>query len=219
MINSQNKTINKALIEAELIEIKKLEELPHVDFEFSKNHDQKISEIINNIQKKEQIVHKSKIAILIAAVILIFATLTACAFGKQIKGFFIKFDDFISSFQSNDNRDIPYVEYTFTYIPEGYEVYQTNRTPKSTEIAYTKENNYLIIYQTTAKQALINIDTNNGTYEIINIGDFEIHYVFNHNTHTLLWETDTHIFTISTYDYLPFDEIEKIVIGIQKPTE
>ena len=222
MTKSQISLIKETLYELECLEVEKYEAFPPIDFEPSKNHIDKINNIIESVAKKENSINKipakKKLIVLIAAAIIFTLIFSACAFGKQIKEFFVQFSDVLSQFSTEFDESLPFVVYEHSYIPEGYEVMQSKQHGRYVEVAYTNGDNILVIIQKSANSSSLHIDTTE-TYELIEINKHEIHYIKKSKAYVLLWKHDNSSFMITSQDSLSWEEIEKVVIGIQKPTE
>ncbi len=218
MTESQVKVIKKALLDVELIEIKNLEKYPTIDFELSAKYSKQVNELIRLEQKREssflKLSVRKKVTLLVASVLILLFVLTACLFGGQIKEFVIEiYDSMTRLFSPSDDSLSDFTEYDFSYIPDKYALVDETKYPGYFSKNYSNGLHTLIITQNIASGNSIQIDTEDASYDTINIDDRTLHRVKKNNTYTIVWKNETNAFSLSCHDSLPWEEIEKIILN------
>ena len=219
----QTEMIKKALNDVDAIEIYKLSSLPEVPFTPSVDFIDKVNKLIDSDRKREcsllKLSHKKKVALLIASAMILVLTLTACIFREEIQDFFISIKkETIGFVSSTDENTTTSATYRFTYIPSGYVLTDTLKTDATLLCVYKNDTHYLSIDQGSINSC-VNMDTENGSYQITVINDYTIYYTYTKNTYSLIWKNDTDVFSITCHESLGWNEIEKIVIGVVPQVE
>ena len=219
MNDMQTEMIKKALNDVDTIEIRKLSSLPETPFTPSVGFINKVNELINNERKRERsllkLSHQKKVAILVASVMILILTLTACIFIEEIQDFFISIKKEAIGFVSSTDENITTSEkYKFTYIPSGYVLIDTLKTDSTFLCVYKNDTHYLSIDQ-GSMSSCVNMDTENGNYQTTIINDYTIYYTYTKNTYSLIWKNHTNVFGITCHESLGWDEIEKIILGVK----
>ena len=222
MTDNQIKVIKQVLMDVELLEIGELELLSNVNFTPSDAFNKKIARIINFEKNREnsilKLTFRKRIAVLIAAIITALTVFSACAFGNQIKDFFIEVYESTTRLFSNSENEYEYIEYTFTYIPEGYKPSNIIRYENTLISKYANEENTLTITQCKLSGSSIQINTEGKGYQTINVGNYKVYYVNNKSMNIAVWSYEGNSFDIVCHESLSWDEIEKIILGAKTNT-
>ena len=218
MTVTQTEMIKKALLAVELSEIKYMEKLPDASLDFSEMYKTKISRLINSERKREasllRLSARKRLTILVASILILLLTLTACIFKDHIKEFIIESYGAMTRFFSPYDESISdYQKHTFTYIPEGYKLTESFEFQNYIEYRYSNSTHFISITQSQLSGNSIQIDTENASYDILNINNIEVHRSIKNNTYMVVWKTDTTAFSLVCHDSVEWSEIEKIILG------
>ena len=212
--------IKRALYDAEVIEIKRLEALPEAPFSPS---EECISRARTEFaQGKRQVARrktlKGVVAILVAAILLISVTVTCIAFRENIKEFFIekfeKFSIFTTPDVTTDKTEIEEF-YLPAYIPEGFT--KTDVFEDSTEvmIVWEREDEMIVYSQSLlTKSAIIKIDTETSDYQTKDVGERTVYYISHYSEYFMIWRAEDYSFTLKCSNSYTCEEDERINDGI-----
>ena len=143
-------------------------------------------------------------------------TLTACIFRKEIKEFIIKIYTSSIGFDSNtDKYDDNYTEHIFTYIPVEYKLIDSFDNVKNSKKVYSCDDKLLVIEQCSSKGDMVQLGSDDQTYNHRLIDKYNVYYTYTKNTYVLIWNYQEKIFIISCHESLGWDEIEKIILGVK----
>ena len=220
MTGTQIEIIKKALYDVDTMEIIKLSVLPAVPFVASTKHNDKIQKLIDSERRRENSVLKlpfrNKVVIIIALFLILSLTLTACIFRKEIKEFIIKIYTSSIGFDSNtDKYDDNYTEHIFTYIPVEYKLIDSFDNVKNSKKVYSCDDKLLVIEQCSSKGDMVQLGSDDQTYNHRLIDKYNVYYTYTKNTYVLIWNYQEKIFIISCHESLGWDEIEKIILGVK----
>ena len=220
MTGTQIEIIKKALYDVDTMEIIKLSVLPAVPFVASTKHNDKIQKLIDSERRRENSVLKlpfrNKVVIIIALFLILSLTLTACIFRKEIKEFIIKIYTSSIGFDSNtDKYDDNYTEHIFTYIPVEYKLIDSFDNVKNSKKVYSCDDKLLVIEQCSSKGNVVQLGSDDQTYNHRLIDKYNVYYTYTKNTYVLIWNYQEKIFIISCHESLGWDEIEKIILGVK----
>ena len=220
MTGTQIEIIKKALYDVDTMEIIKLSALPAVPFVASTKHNDKVQKLIDSERRRENSVLKlpfrNKVVIIIALFLILSLTLTACIFRKEIKEFIIKIYTSSIGFDSNtDKYDDNYTEHIFTYIPVEYKLIDSFDNVKNSKKVYSCDDKLLVIEQCSSKGDMVQLGSDDQTYNHRLIDKYNVYYTYTKNTYALIWNYQEKIFIISCHESLGWDEIEKIILGVK----
>lgn len=212
--------IKRALYDVEMLEVKKMESLPHVEHRPSEEYTRKITALMEEQRKKEKKVFtpaKKLLAIIAAVIVIISVTvLSVSAIRKPVFEFFTEFyDKFIVLWSKDDEapRSVEQ-EYCAQWIPEEYEMTQCRNYGKSIHTYYSDGTYEIVLLQGTLNSSNIVLDTEGATLVEDNIGDISIQYVYKNSTYSLLWMTEDYVFSLTCHDSIAWSDIERIVSNI-----
>ena len=212
MNGNQLTKIKKALLYTELIEIKSLEALPDVDIVHSKEYNVRVEEIISgDLKARHKIVRTPRqiAALIIVAMLLASLAVTAVAFRKELKGFFVEIFESFTKLTSAPTEDAPKViekRYTIPTIPDGFVLIDEGDNEIIAQTLWLRDNDMLCLEQSVIG-ATIGMDTENGEYEKIEVNGFEGHKTYKDGIYTLTWIDAEYAFCIVCSDTVPFEDI------------
>ena len=119
----------------------------------------------------------------------------------------------MTKFTSDSDKAMMYKEYTFTYIPVGYEINDYIHDDNWCYQEFLSTDGYIQIDQSKSSETSVQLDTENATYRIVRLKDIELHHVIKHNTHSVLWKIEGTTFYLTCKDNLEWEEIKKIILG------
>lgn len=219
MTNAQLKIIKRALFDAEMIEIKKLEAFPEAKGEHSEEYIKKISELRQRTKiKKSSIINltpKRKIAILVAALITLALTITACAFAEQIEDFTFKvYEKFTSVYVEGEPDTSEFVQCMPSYIPDDYVLADNEVISISSRAIWYNGSHRIFLDQDRKSSNIISLDTEDSPCVMTTIGSNQVYYVSKNNTYVFLWIEKNYQFSLTCHSSLAWDEIEKMICSI-----
>ena len=164
-----------------------------------------------------------RVAILAAAFLIVFSTVTFAVHGEALLNWVTEFYETNVKiyFADEDVQKAPATIETFympTYIPEGYEL-DASYTSKSNRINrfqwVTKNGNY-IQFRQTILDGESGIDTEDSAYAEIYHNDTLFLYINKHGTVQYVWHTNEYLFLLAVYPKETDEEIWKIIDSIEK---
>ena len=207
------KALNEVLLEEEAEITKQLSAAESPSDEFYSRLDKIYNEIAED--RKRNISFKKAItAAIIAAVILASFSLSALAFGEEIKGFIIEFfDGFARLTPSDDERDfVDARNISIGYIPEGFSQTQSTGSDSSGLRVWSSENKSITLIYNQYVGAKF-LDTENSDYTTLKLDDLTIYRTEKHGHTHVLW-TDGRLVYSLTCTGVEWEEMVKIIEGI-----
>lgn len=219
MTNAQLEIIKRALFDAEMIEIKKLETFPEVKVAHSPAYVQKISELREKTKRTESSIisfsPRRKIAILVAVVLILALTITACAFGEQIKEFLFEiYETFTRAEVEGDPNTTEFEQYTPSYIPNDYTIVDNEIVGGSSRIIWYNGDHYIYLDQDQQSSNKLILDTENSPYTQTIMGEHQIYYINENNTYIFIWIENGYQFSLYCHSSLTWDNIESLICSI-----
>ena len=213
---------NKHLIKSELYliacdEASRFDSYPEVPFIPSDDFKTKMNVLIEKMRKKEaSFVRMNFKKILIAATvtITIIMLFVACTFVPQIKDFFVKVleNHTLLEFEGeNQNLDIVYKLY---YTPHGYELTNESKDSLHASYMYKNKNDMITFKQTPLLQIGITMDTEENEYTTCNIDGYKVYKASRNGYYVFAWINDNYSFSLTCPTSIPWDEVERIILGI-----
>lgn len=211
--------IKKALIDTEKLEIKSLESFPSVKANHSKEYICKINNLIEKERKRENSVFhwtaKRKLAFFIVAILLISLTITACAFTKPIKDFFIEVYPQFTRFSADKDTPSPppqqFKRYEPTWIPSEYYCINRDNTNGSSIIVWSNGAHKIFLQQSFSAGNTISIDTEGTAYKKELIDNLTVYYVHKNNTYSIVWTFEEYNFSLSCHDSISWENVIKTI--------
>lgn len=184
---------------------------------------EKMTALIEKTRKKEAsfiLMNFKKILIAAIISILLVSSLVGCIFAPQIRDFFIEVFDNGTKYKTNEqNCQHVDVIYNLNYLPEGYEEvdtliddYSLMRIFKSDQDATP---NNIVFEQVPSGTTVTGVDTEEQGTQIVHVNNIELYYTTSKGHYVLLWKTEEYIFSLICPTSIPWDEVEKIILGIQ----
>ena len=212
--------IRSALYDAAMIELSAFEKLPDTEHIFSSDFDKKIAELTNRKERKATVIIPLKrrvIAAIVAITMLISMTVTAVAFGEEIKGFFTEmYEKFSRLFVETEDAKTRIEErYTFSWIPEKYEITYQNDTSASISITEISNSEDVITFiQEVSKNGNVIVDTENAIVYEKTHGDNQFLCVDKNNTLQVCWVENGYSFCLVCQNDTSWDIIESLIDGM-----
>ena len=213
-------TVRKVLFDAAMIELSALEKQSDADHIFSPDFEKKISDITKKSPDKPRVTVPLKrrlIAAAIAIAMLISMTVTAVAFGEEIRDFIVevyeKFTRFSVEGDNHQNGDFEEV-YTFSWVPEGYALSDRSTHAPLAITAWESGDCFIQLSQSFTNTGSQTINSENAYSEIFTLENRKIYYYKIVNTSCATWIDGDYIFTIDMYTRKD-DDIETIKLLIE----
>ncbi len=207
---------------------KEFEHIPEsddeVDYEFSEEFEKKMEKLIDSIgnnKKPRKTNHRKSIAILIAAIIVIFAgAMSVGAIREPIVEFIYKvYDGFTDLLFKGDTTDKLAYIYSLSEIPEDF--VETERLVKDNTnyVRYEniKENKRITLTQSPTEDISISWDNENGHIENFTVNGIEISiYISDRNDcHIAFWSMDSNYIELTYHGTTTINEVLNLVEYVQ----
>ena len=183
---------------------------------YSRRHIKNMARIVNGKSIKKPL-NRKMIAILVAAAILLLA---GCAiiyrneireFVTDVKEFFvkIKFED-----GETESRAIDEI-YELTYVPEGYMLEKEEVNRMRAQYLFTNaDNEYIKFIQQSLDASSFSVDSEQSSYEIAYIGQYEIYYRQINSGYYYIWNDGKYAMQLHSNDELSKQVLMLIIYGI-----
>ena len=152
-------------------------------------------------------------ALLIAAIILLIAALTAFAF-EPVRNFVFKVysdcTEFVFHNGEKSEGDYLYAEYS--YIPDGYELVSNIKTKTQQKIIYENGSYQIVIKSGVGSDSVLGIDTEQSESGGIVINGYDGYYSINQTSLIVVWSTgkNYHMIKADQCDTITLDVIVRI---------
>lgn len=217
MNKSQTETLKKILLEVEYRELLKLEKLSVSAGEHSLEFNQKMNSLIEKTKKRESsflFMNRKRISLAITIAILVVSLLVACTFAPTIKNFFVENFGSYTSLKTGTSRNEIDNVYELTYIPKEYELLDINQYDSYIGYIFVKEKETISLVQGAANVIRVSIDTTEEDYVVCCIGNYNVYKVVRNDYYSFVWLNDDYCFTLTCPTSIPWDEVERIILGI-----
>ncbi len=220
MTKEQISIAKEALYQYELIRIKHIEALSDPDFspseEYSNKKEEIRAKIKNNTLKSRVLSTKQKIAVIIAATLIMTIIATACAFGKQIRGFFVNFFDSFSTIQPTGNNKYFCENYELTWVPEDYIETNKTTTKKLIKIEYSNNTDIIDFICQPKSYFYAILDTQLAEYEKFTLEDKEIYFSEKYGLYTFYWVENDATLYLSCNTSIQWLDIERMILSVKE---
>ena len=206
----------KAIEELEKEDLKNLDKK---EFEFSKEHEEKMAKLFEEFDKenvkkmKEEVYNSSKtsttkkllLVAVITVLILAIAISSVSAWRESFVKYFLsqkeEYSDLnvINKNLNRNGKDFWVDNIHFGYIPEGYEL-EEHRISKKKTIIWFKNNEYTISLEIESDNLNPNINTENSTVDEVQIADKDAVYCENGLFKYLTWNENSKSYILCTND-------------------
>ena len=206
-------SLNRALLQAMLEDIEK-EKQQIQQIKTSDEHKKAIT--LSCHKTHERRVQKARVALLIMLIFLTTLTSSVVIFREEIGGFIANvFETHLNvDFGNNEGASLDTI-YSPSCPPEGFT--ESKRTQKQFEytVDYTGNNGFIKFTQSVADSGWYNIDNEAENSGNVTVGDVECYYVNKNGIWAVYWRREQYMFRLICPDSLTWDEIERIILGIQ----
>ena len=214
------KDLCEALLCVEMMEIRKIDENPSVQWKKSANYIDAIEKLLADVRARNNApsftFKKAIAAVLIAALLL---AATACAVIKPIREFFVEvFDEYINLTPNvSDKEEFPKTietVYTIATVPDEFMLIDASRTNLGTQFFWMSDTEMIILEQGIAESTNITIDGTNSVFEELTIGDRKIYKTSAGGLVTIDWAEHGYLFSISCSDTIPWETIVNMIADL-----
>ena len=213
--------LKKALLESTLKEIQVIEALDYPKVKTDDEYENKIYSVINKSQVKRR--HYSKrIAIILAAILVCLSMM------MSISAIRIKVIDFVVSIYekyialSIDEPSSNYpktIEKVFkpTYIPDEYMENSFSQEQLTVKLSWNSSRLKIRFYQNVIlNDTDVYLDNENSKSSSLKVGNITIYYILKNGEYSIKWINEGYLFLISCPESLEWEEIEKIIMSVEK---
>ncbi len=219
MNKKQLNIAKEALYQSEMIRIKQIEALSDIGFPNSEKYEKFKEElrvkIRSNALKSKSLSRKQKISLIVAAAVIFTLIATACAFGKQIKGFFVQLFDSCASFEYIEYASNSYEDYKLTYIPENYIECREAIYMNAVQTIYFDNEMPMIFIRFPESQFYTLVDTKKMEYETIILNETKIYYNEKNNEYSIYWVHEDATLYLKCSTDIEWEEIEKMILSVR----
>ena len=204
--------VKKALLCTELIEIGCLEAFSDAKIIHSNAYNERVEQLFSNNGKPQKtgIRPQRRVAALVVATLLFtLLTVTAVAFRKQIRHFFVEAFETFTRFVSEPDEQAPETLeklYTIPEVPDGFIMVSETANEEIAQTLWLRDMDMLVFEQSVIGTTT-GVDTENSEYEMIEINGFEGHKIYKDNMYTITWIGEEYVFCIICSDTVPLDEV------------
>ena len=219
MNGNQLTKIKNALLFAELAEIRAFEALPDVDIVHSKEYNDRVEEIISgDLKARHKTVRTPRriAALIIVTMLLASLAVTAVAFRKELKSFFVEvFDSFtwLTSVPEEEAPETIEKVYTISTVPDGFVLIDESCNEKIAQTLWFRDSDMLCLEQAVIGGS-VGADMENAEQSITKVGEFEAFKTYKNNLYSLTWSDGEYVFCIVCADTVPFDKILEMAEGL-----
>ncbi len=219
MTKEQLARAKEALYQYELLRIKRIEAEAGIEFspseEYLRKREELSAQIRSNSLKATSLSSKKKLCILIVATLILALVITACAFGKQIKGFFVDMFESFATVQPVDSHMPDYKEHELTWLPEGYEKCDKETFKYCSKVVYSCDNHMLFLGCYSVSYLYAVIDTQRTEFEVFYLGDKEIYYKEKNDLYSFYWVNDEATLYLSCDTSVEWSDIERMIESVE----
>lgn len=223
---TEKNLLRDAFVDAMLREVdrdlEKCEESPICSPEHYKRMSEIVGFDVTKPRRKSKISTRTKIAIaIIAAAIVALTSCVAAIYHRQIGNFIEEFYEKYIKVHSADETTTAPTEiediYTLTYVPDGYELVDSEITTAWTKFEYTNSLNETIVFEQYVLIDTCNVlDSENGYTKIYESENLNIYYKEFNGEHIYKWNNGIYSFSLCDRKHLSFSAILKTINGLQK---
>lgn len=219
MTKSELDLCKRALYDVKMAEIARYEKLAENLPEHSSEFNEKMAELIEQTRKKEAsfvaIYARKLILVAIISILILSAAVSVLAFNPKIKQFLIElFESHVAFEISGDNSHLTEM-YHLSFIPEGFEKIDQIQSNYNVMQVWERDNENIILEQEAIVLHKSSIDMDDNQYQEQYWGDLKIYFTISTNQYAILWIEDNYSFSLTCSTSIPWDEIEKMILGIE----
>lgn len=164
-------------------------------------------------------VKRRVIAALITAAALLLIGCTAIVYKEKIGNFFTEvYQDYIRGvFAESEGLNKEFINeyYTLTYVPDGYELVETNISPVSIRYVWKSEDSTKIIFEQKELSSFdYYIDNENGETTVIVHNDYTIYRRIVDDTAYYIWSDEKYAMSLYFENIFDDEEVKEIIDGI-----
>ena len=225
MINTN--ILSECLLESTFLEIKKIEETDYSHINASEEFKKRIQATIDGAKAKNKKKQSRKFTLIVIAAILASMLIVFSASAEirnNIARFFTEFGDgfvdfFVPKEEAEDYPKTIETEYSSSFFEEnGYEQYERTESSTHRTKRFQKDGCDITLYQSTVQSHSSSLNTNDSSYTVKIIGNFEVHYVLKYNTYAVTWLTYEYSFSLICRGNVSFENIEQIILSLEPVT-
>ena len=208
--------VRKALRCIEAAEIARLDAGPAVEWVPTQKYTAAMQKLLAQDKKRARSlfygVKRRTIVGLIAAIIALLLTATACVFHREIKDFFIQVTEKGTDFETTtDDWDGTY--YEMKWVPEGYAPAVSNASPLMTMTTWEKDEYEIVLTQAHAP-GVITLNTEEESYRVDRIDGMEVFSTCTRQRRFLVWKSSGVSFSMSCPESIPWEDIDRMIRSI-----
>ena len=209
--------VRKALRRIEAAEIARLDARPAVEWVPTQKYTAAMQKLLAQDKKRARSlfygVKKRTIIGLIAAIIALLLTATACVFHREIKDFFIQVTEKGTIFETEISSS-EVVDYEMSWVPEGYVFSDLQSYSSMKRFTWTKDKQQIsFIYASKGTETII-LDTEGTSYQIADVDGKKVYYVCKYNTYSLIWMDSDTSFDLHCPADVSWEDIERMIRSI-----
>ncbi len=224
-MNKYDSILKRALFDAAMIDIKRIESLPLPGFAHTEEHKARIADIFEEcLDYEERSIRraKRKRALLIAAIIAALAfTITACTVIEPIRSFIVTVTKEATSFDKGPGSakeppsNIPFNG--LDYIPEGFVKNEDESlsTQATTEIVYYNNEKRLSISRAIIAFSSESADSEGSPAEVLKIDGYDVYLFTKWKNDLAVWHDEYYRYSLIFPEELGKEELIKMIKSVQ----
>ncbi len=220
MTDKDNGSIySELVIEAALLKVKYIESLPDVYVEHTADFEQRLQAALRgeNPYKKGGVSSRVKIALIAAIITILAVAATACA--PIIRYVIQKYEDrYAVTFPDDDEvkcRDTIETVYTPSYIPDGFEIIDQNRSDKNAYTVWLKGADAITLSQEPISSDGIYGYDNDVKYSRKKIADHTVYACTEYGYCNVYWQYDGYLLSLALPETYGENVVEQIILSIE----
>lgn len=184
---------------------------------YSRRHIKNMERIVKGKTPKKPI-NKKMVAILVAAAVLLLAG-CAIIYRNEIREFVSKvYDSFVElRFEEGEqeSRNIEEI-YELTYVPDGYNLEKQEINRMRVQYVFKDgEGNVINFNQRSLDASSFSVDNEQGSYEVVNIGKYEVYYRSINSGYYYVWNDGKYAMQLNSTRELSEQILNLIIDGIK----
>lgn len=193
-----------------------------IEYEFSERFNKRMAKLINS-QKKSYYRLINTAAKRVAVIFILVLTMFTAAFSvKAIREPIIEFvkhvyETFIHYSVEGDTDDKIEIEYSLTFVPDGFEQTDIIRNDNSINITYESTDGDIIEFaqMTTETYSGHFVDNETGNIYTENVDGINVEFKEWHTTKNAIWIEKGYVFVIDCYGEISLDEIKQMIVSLR----
>ena len=218
MTKVKNKILRAMLLAAEIEEIKRIDALPAVEYQPSKEYSDFLEKLFSESKKDDErrtLLKKRKIFLVAALIALLALTITACSVITPIREFIVEVFEKYTLFTSHTDGESEFIDekYDICHLPNGYKLSSCFEENTFLKRVY-KNGEKTISFKQNVYGGSYKIDSEGEPIKEIAINEIKVFFFTKRENEYAVWSVEKYLFTLSYPEELDFSEVEKMIRSV-----